>query len=395
MLKPTVRNAVLAALSALAVVPTLAHATLVTTTSTTAFDVSNSVSDTLAGKTTTSDGAKTGTANTNMDTQKKATIAQFDKSLGVLTGATVHVASTYTQTTSVTVASGGSGANADGTYTATGTGSGTVKLGIPTGVTGASMSINNVQDSCSLSGRNTLKMSCDNGSQSQDLTKSKSVDGNALNSYVGSGSFLADLIAVSNSAETTSNQFAGTATTTSTIRWKGDLSATYSYLLHAAQSFSANAALTSLTLDFGDVYLGDAVASKTFSISNLFDTNRVGLKLTNIVETGDVNNVFSTNLSLFDNLAQGGSNNYTASFLATSLGNLSASYQLTLADANPDVTFASDTLGTGYNLTLNVKANVLQHAADSAGGKVPEPASLMLLGLGAAALRVSRKRRQA
>jgi hypothetical protein len=394
MLKPTVRNAVLAALSALAVMPTLAHATLVATTSTTAFDVSNSVSDTLAGKTTTSDGARTGTANTNMDTQKKATIAQFDKSLGVLTGATVHVTSTYTQATSVTVASGGSGANADGTYAATGTGSSSVKLGIPTGVTGASMSISNVQDSCGLSGRNTLKLSCDNGSQSQALTTSKSVDGNALNSYVGSGSVLADLIAVSNSAETTSNQFAGTATTTSTIHWTGDLSASYSYLLHAAQSFSANAALTSLTLDFGDVYLGDTVASKTFSISNLFDTNRVGLKLTNIAETGDVNNVFSTSLSLFDNLAQGGSNNYTASFLATSLGNLAASYQLTLADANPDVTFASDTLGTGYNLTLNVKANVLQHAADSTGGKVPEPASLMLLGLGAAALRVSRKRRQ-
>ena len=165
-------------------------------------------------------------------------------------------------------------------------------------------------------------------------------------------------------------------------------------IARATSSFSANAALTTLTLDFGDVYLGDSVASKNFSISNLFDTNRVGLKLTNIVETGDIHDVFSTTLSLFGNLAQGGTNNYTASFLATSLGSLAASYQLTLADADPDVAFASDTLGKGYNLTLNVKANVLQHAADTAGGKVPEPASLMLLGLGAVALCASRKRRQ-
>lgn len=393
MLKKSMHKAVLATLGAIAVMPILAHAALVTTTSTTTFKVSNSVSDTLGGKTGTSDGSQSGTPNTNMDTQGKATIAQFDKNLGVLTGATVNVASTYKQTTSVTVAAGGTGANTDGTFTAAGTGSSSVNLVIPTGVSGASMALSNVQDSCTVTA-GKIKASCDNGSNSAQIIKSASADGNSLNTYAGSGSFLVDLVAASNTAETTSNQFGGTATTTSTIDWTGDLSATYNYLLHAAQSFDANSSTTTLTLDFGDIHLGDAVAAKNFSIANLLDTNRVGLKLTGIAETGDTNNVFSTSLSLFSNLAQGASNGYTASFLATTLGSQAASYQLTLADANPDVAFASDTLGAGYNLTLKLKANVLERVADAVGGAVPEPASLMLLGLGAAALCSTRKRRQ-
>jgi len=392
MLKTSLNVAVLATLSALAAAPTLAHATLVKTTATTSFDVSNSVTDTLGGKSTASDGKTSGTTNTNMDTLQAAKVARFDSSLGVLTGATVNLTSTYRQTTSVTVVGGGTGANTGGTFTAKGTGSSSVKLGIPVGVSGANASLSDVKDSCTVTG-GKIKADCDNGSSFTQVNDNTTVSSTALNSYVGSGSFRADLFAASNTAETTQNDFGGIASTTSTINWKGSLSATYSYLLHAAQSFDGTASMTALTLDFGDVYLNDVVGDKSFSITNLLDANRVGLKLTDIVETGDANNVFSTSLSLFGNLATGNSNNYTASFLANTLGNNSATYKLTLADAAPDVVYASSSLGQGYNLTLNLKANVLQRPAAPAGSDVPEPASLMLLAVGALGLCAQRKRR--
>ena len=82
------------------------------------------------------------------------------------------------------------------------------------------------------------------------------------------------------------------------------------------------------------------MSSKDFGISNLAG-DRVGLSLTGFAETGDTNNLFSTSLSTFDNLAQGMTNSFQASFLANVLGSFDAIYSLTLADFAPDGAYAA------------------------------------------------------
>ena len=99
--------------------------------------------------------------------------------------------------------------------------------------------------------------------------------------------------------------FTGTETTQYDLTWAGNLSATYTYLKHAAPSFESGSSIDSLTLDFGSVEQNSTIGSLGFSIFNLADADRTGLDLISINATGDAS-VFGTDLIAFANLSQGG-----------------------------------------------------------------------------------------
>lgn len=374
-------NLVLRTSVAILMMPTLAHASLIATSGNAAFSVSGSVTDTLPGATTSTNGASA-VSNISLGTTQ---VSKFNASTGVLTGVTVNLASTQTQTTNVTSSGTNAGNNA-GNASASGTGTSTVKLIVPTNVSSSSSTVT-VIDNCA----GKPKDACPSVPATQAVNDNLNISSTALNEYVGSGKFTASQIATSLSAETTSNTFnaGNTATTTSTVDWAGTLSASYTYLLHASQSFDPLASSGMLTLDFGTVYLGDSVSSKGFSIFN-FAGERVGLNLTGVTESGDSNNLFSTNISTFDNLAQGTSKGFYADFLANSLGSFAAQYSLTLGDFASSA-YASDTLYSNYALTLNVRGNVVERLAPPSVGVVPEPGGVVLLSIGLAGLALTRR----
>ncbi len=371
----TLPFSILTAMGALLTIPT--HAAQVTTGAT-AFSLTKSVTDQNVGGATTSTNQVLGTSQ----------VSKFDASMGVLTGATVNLTNgVHKQTTLVTVPTAGQGTGANTDATASGDGSSSVKLTVPNGVS-SGISTLTVTDTCA----DKRKAACIGTSTSTQVNSSLVLPSTNLGAYVGAGStFAATHTATSISANTTATEFTGTTQTESTVDWSGNLSATYSYLLHSAQSFNGTSSSNVLNLDFGTVHLGDSVASQAFSIFNLLG-DRVRLGLSSISET-DASNQFSTNLSLFNNLAAGAHNGYSASFLASSLGSFGASYQLTFTDIAPDVAFAANSLASGATMTLNLFGNVI--APQAPATDVPEPGSLMLLGLGAAAIGLARQRRRA
>jgi hypothetical protein len=365
-----IRSALIAAFGAMLTLPTFAHATVVQTTAATTFGLSEHVDDKIAPGATT--------LNANLGTTQ---VSKFDAGTGVLTGVTVNLNSTHQQVTAVTTVSSSVGNNRDDA-SASGTGSSTVKLVVPNNV---SETVGTLMQADSCLGK--IKSACADGVSTKQEIKNVTINSAFLGDYVGTGTFGVNHAATL-SAQTISNTFNGEATTRSTVNWNGSLSATYAYLEHAAQSFGSTSAFE-LNLDFGTVYLGDTVASQAFSIFNLAG-DRVALQLTGFSESGDSNNLFSTDLDYFSNLAAGISKAFQASFQASALGSFGATYQLTLADVAPDLAYAVNTLGAGYGLTLNLSGEVVARPVEN---DVPEPASLMLLGLGAAALGASRKRK--
>jgi hypothetical protein len=126
---------------------------------------------------------------------------------------------------------------------------------------------------------------------------------------------------------------------------------------------------TTLSLDFFTVNEGDSVSPQGFSLYNLLQTAgyTADLALTNIISSNPTG-PFSTNLSLFSNLASGSSNSWQVFLNTGSQGTFSNTWTLQFKSANAGSVYTGDS-----TQTLTLSANVIV---------VPEPGALALAGLG-------------
>ncbi len=167
--------------------------------------------------------------------------------------------------------------------------------------------------------------------------------------------------------------FNGAETTQYNLTWAGNLSATYSYLLHAAPSFNGSAPVNSLTLDFGTVAQNSSVSPLGFSIYNLTATDRAALDLDGFSLTGGSDtSALDSDLAGFANLGQGGNQDFLATFDTTNTGSFLETYTLTLSDAD----VGAATSRSSYTLYLTLKGNV------TASSSVPVPDTVWLFGSG-------------
>jgi hypothetical protein len=152
----------------------------------------------------------------------------------------------------------------------------------------------------------------------------------------------------------------------------------YTVLDHAVGDFVDATAPQTLDIDFGMVILGAGTTQEAFNLTNLAGVYRADLDMVSFMETGDVANRFTTDLSLFSGLAAGmQTGEFHAMFTIDQLGTFSATYQLDVADA------AGVFGGTTDVLTLNLFGTVV----------VPEPAGCLLGVLALAGLLAFSRRR--
>jgi hypothetical protein len=356
-----------AAIASLAALPVTA-APLTMTTAPISFSGSASVTDVQGG----------GAATRNSVDLGSSSIQQFDAAQGVLLGARLNVTGTQTQTTQVMSTDGADNGNND-RVTSNGSGSSSVAIS----AVGVSNTFNLITQGASCTG-NRLEACAGTASSIASATNwVGSVSADSLGSYVGTSGIDATRRAATLTARQADNAFTGDESTTSTVTWAGSLSATYEYLLHADPTFGVGG--RSLTLDFGDVFLGSGTAQRGFSIVNATG-NRVGLDLDSFSSTGDVSQLYA-DLTGFSALAAGSSAGFFASFNTTALGSFTTSYTLNLSDA--DIGAANSR--SAYTMTLNLKGNVVAARA-RVSNDVPEPGMLALASVGLLGLALTRRR---
>jgi hypothetical protein len=333
-----------------------AYAALIYVTPVVSFSDSASVTDTdvSAGSTSNDDASLGSTA-----------LEQFDATTGVLTGATINLVSTRTQSVTVSAAAVGNGGKS---VTSNGSGSSTASITAPGASYTTSPAIN-ASGSCTAK----RKMVCSNTTiapglaTNQDVTVTGSFD-----SYVGNGTVSVDRTAPSLSATQGTGVFDGDETTEYVLTWGGDLSVTYSYLLHADPSFDNSGSVTTLNLDFGTVTQNSLVNPLDFSLFNLADIDRTALDLDSFSLTGGSDTgALDTNLAVFSDLAEGIGQTFQATLNTDAPGSYLEIYTLTLSDADIG---AADSRSS-WNLVLTVQGEVIAAA-------VPLPNAVWLFGSG-------------
>lgn len=359
---PAIARAAVAALGILVALPA-AHAAAVVGTPA-AFSVSTEVMDQEGGTSTTRTNLALGSVN----------LQRFDSSLGVLTGATVRVTGQRTQAVAIS-AQGNAFAKST-----TGSGSSTARVEAP----GTAITFGQI----SATGSCTAARNCASITEAPATATTASVNVAAaqLGSWAGPGEVNLSLWAPLLTATQLTNSFTGVERTTYGLQWTGAVSVDYSYLLHALPSFDGGRQ-TEWEIDFGTQLLGAAAGPRAFRLFN-GSGDRLSLDLDDIVGDGDTS-ILQTDLTRFADLGADGSLAFLAFFDTGVEGDYEARYRLSLSNTGSGAQAGIDPVST---LWLTLRGRV--EGGATAPMQVPEPGSLPLVVMGAAALLLARGSRR-
>ncbi len=301
------------------------------------------------GNLTVFDSTTTGGSVLRTQNNSPGSMGQFDPSLGVLTDATgtlTIVAATLTR--------GGSPGSAGFSYQWL---LGGTSLSKSTSTTGTSLSL-----TTPTFGSLSLTSSAAN-----------------LNNFVGLGNVAQNVTNTQLSANRTGTNLSGTSAGVNPNPVLATESITYTYSTHSNASFESAEDENDLTLDFG------LLASGTSDDESLSIFNLGGLGLTSFalsfLEGDDLFNITG------GNVAAGGSSLYSAHFAGQNplaFTEYEGTYRLTFTDNVSGLVHASNSVGANY-IDLTLEASV---------APVPEPSTLVLLGIGSISVLICAWRRR-